>query len=79
MTWQNLPGTYNCSCPKGYEGDGRKNGSGCNLIPVPNHRLPVINIALGISISISGLLLGGSWLYWVFRQRKIFNLREKFF
>ncbi|THG15008.1 hypothetical protein TEA_019386 [Camellia sinensis var. sinensis] len=79
MTCQNLPGTYNCSCPEGYEGDGRKNGSGCSLIPVPNHRLPVINIALGISISISGLLLGGSWLYWVFRQRKIFNLREKFF
>ncbi|THF97570.1 hypothetical protein TEA_018941 [Camellia sinensis var. sinensis] len=72
-------GTYNCSCPESYEGDGRKNGSGCSLIPVPNHRLPVINIALGISISISGLLLGGSWLYWVFRQRKIFNLREKFF
>ncbi|KAL7263066.1 hypothetical protein ACSBR1_001275 [Camellia fascicularis] len=79
MTCQNLPGTYNCSCPEGYEGDGRKNGSGCSLIPVPNHRLPVLNIALGISISISGLLLGGSWLYWVFRQRKIFNLREKFF
>ncbi|CAL5333132.1 unnamed protein product [Camellia sinensis] len=79
MTCQNLPGTYNCSCPEGYEGDGRKNGSGCSLNPVPNHRLPVINIALGISISISGLLLGGSWLYWVFRQRKIFNLREKFF
>ncbi|KAL7263048.1 hypothetical protein ACSBR1_001259 [Camellia fascicularis] len=79
MTCQNLPGTYNCACPEGYEGDGRKNGSGCGPIPVPNHRLPVINIALGISISISGLLLGGSWLYWVFIQRKIFNLREKFF
>ncbi|GMP46951.1 hypothetical protein CsSME_00014911 [Camellia sinensis var. sinensis] len=63
MTCQNLPGTYNCSCPQGYEGDGRKNGSGCSLVPVPNHGLPVINIALGISISISGLLFGGSWLY----------------
>ncbi|CAL5386714.1 unnamed protein product [Camellia sinensis] len=80
MTCQNLPGTYNCSCPEGYEGDGRKNGSGCSLIPVPNHRLPVINIALGRhQHKHLRLLLGGSWLYWVFRQRNIFNVREKFF
>ena len=25
----NIPGNYNCSCPRGYEGDGRKNGSRC--------------------------------------------------
>ncbi|KAG4157651.1 hypothetical protein ERO13_D02G076250v2 [Gossypium hirsutum] len=27
----NLPGTYNCSCPVGYEGDGKKSGTGCSL------------------------------------------------
>ncbi|MFQ6628570.1 hypothetical protein Gotur_008100, partial [Gossypium turneri] len=27
----NLPGTYNCSCPVGYEGDGKKSGIGCSL------------------------------------------------
>ncbi|KAF9687148.1 hypothetical protein SADUNF_Sadunf02G0063700 [Salix dunnii] len=26
----NLLGNYTCSCPKGYHGDGRKNGNGCN-------------------------------------------------
>ncbi|THG17039.1 hypothetical protein TEA_026109 [Camellia sinensis var. sinensis] len=62
-----------------YEGDGMKNGTGCNPIPVPDHRLPLINISLGIRISISMLLLCCSWLYLVFRQRKIINLREKFF
>ncbi|XP_057468843.1 putative wall-associated receptor kinase-like 16 [Actinidia eriantha] len=77
MTCHNLPGTYNCSCPIGYEGDGRKNGSGCSRIP--SKKLPLVNIALGISISILVLLLGGSWLYWGFRQRKIIKLREKFF
>ncbi|CAL5443084.1 unnamed protein product [Camellia sinensis] len=77
MTCQNLLGTYNCSCPEGFEGDGRKNGSGCS--PIHHHRFRLINIALGISISISVLLLGSSWLYWGFRQRKIINLREKFF
>ncbi|CAL5386690.1 unnamed protein product [Camellia sinensis] len=77
MTCQNLRGTYNCSCPEGFESDGKKNGSGCS--PIHHHRFPLINIALGSSISILVLLLGGSWLYWGFRQRKVINLREKFF
>ena len=25
----NFPGGFNCSCPKGYEGDGKKIGTGC--------------------------------------------------
>ncbi|KAL7246087.1 hypothetical protein ACSBR2_001256 [Camellia fascicularis] len=33
----------------------------------------------GISISVSLLLFGGSWLYWGHRQKNIINLREKFF
>ncbi|KAL7246117.1 hypothetical protein ACSBR2_001283 [Camellia fascicularis] len=60
MTCINLLRTYNCSYPDGYQGNDMKNGSDCNPIPVPNHRLPLIIIALG-------------------RQRKIINLREKFF
>ncbi|KAI8015625.1 Wall-associated receptor kinase 2 [Camellia lanceoleosa] len=78
ITCHNLPGTYSCSCPEGYEGDGRTDGSGCSPIPDSNN-LPLIKIALGISISVSLLLLGASWLYWGYRQRNIINLREKFF
>ncbi|KAE8714326.1 S-adenosyl-L-methionine-dependent methyltransferases superfamily protein [Hibiscus syriacus] len=44
----NLLGTYNCSCPVGYEGDGRKNGTGCSL-PYKDwsKRSTLIDVALG--------------------------------
>ncbi|CAL5384739.1 unnamed protein product [Camellia sinensis] len=79
ITCHNLPGTYSCSCPEGYEGDGRTDGLGCSPIPDSNNILPLIKIALGTSISVSLLLFGGSWLYWGHRQRNIINLRDKFF
>lgn len=34
-------GSYNCSCPKGYHGDGRRYGNGC----IPSK---IINIFIGI-------------------------------
>ncbi|CAL5384749.1 unnamed protein product [Camellia sinensis] len=79
MTCLNLPGTYNCSCAVGYEGDGKKNGSGCSRIAVPNKLPLIIYISLGISIGISLVLIGDSWLRWGSKQRKITNLREKLF
>lgn len=33
----NLDGSFKCSCPEGYEGDGRLNGTRCN-IATKNHR-----------------------------------------
>ncbi|KAJ6337366.1 hypothetical protein OIU76_007106 [Salix suchowensis] len=43
----NSPGNYTCSCPKGYHGDGRKNGDGC----IRRHRSSVIYIVVGIGIA----------------------------
>ncbi|XVF39218.1 hypothetical protein PTKIN_Ptkin01aG0017900 [Pterospermum kingtungense] len=42
-TCQNLPGSYNCPCPVGFEGDGRKDGTSCS----PIKRSAFFYIALG--------------------------------
>ncbi|KAK3436911.1 hypothetical protein EUGRSUZ_E03509 [Eucalyptus grandis] len=71
----NLPGTYNCSCPKGSRGDGKKDGNGCT----PTKRFRSMDIVLGVSTSFLLVLLAVSWLYWGLRERKIRRQREKFF
>ncbi|XVE55249.1 hypothetical protein DITRI_Ditri03aG0144100 [Diplodiscus trichospermus] len=73
-------GSFYCSCPEGYEGDGRRDGTGCS--PKVNHQndnVPIIQIAIGISIGFFALFLCISWSFLVFRQRKIVKLREKYF
>ncbi|KAL6318128.1 hypothetical protein AAG906_035631 [Vitis piasezkii] len=77
-TCLNLPGTFNCSCPKGYEGDGRKNGTGCTLVASQSQRFPLI-IILGTSITLLVILLTSSWIYLGLRERKLIKRKEKFF
>ncbi|KAK3428187.1 hypothetical protein EUGRSUZ_F04294 [Eucalyptus grandis] len=74
----NLPGTYNCACPEGSQGDGRKDGKGCTPI-IHEKRFRSIDVVLGVSISFLLVLLVVSWLYWGLRERKISRQREKFF
>ena len=47
QTCQNLPGTFSCSCPAGYVGDGEKHGTGCSPIPSSESKFPLVNVALG--------------------------------
>ncbi|OMP06402.1 hypothetical protein CCACVL1_01592 [Corchorus capsularis] len=74
----NLPGSFECICRSGYEGDGRLNGTGCSSIR-KLQGLPFVNIALGSSISILVLVLSLSWIYWGLWQRNLVKQREKFF
>lgn len=40
----NTPGSYNCTCPRGTHGDGRKDGKGCVANSV---EFPIIKLTLG--------------------------------
>ncbi|TYI92753.1 hypothetical protein E1A91_D02G093100v1 [Gossypium mustelinum] len=72
----NLPGTYNCSCPVGYEGDGKKSGTGCSLPNKDQSKTSPLIAALGVAIGFLGLLLGIVLWCWMLRQRQISKLRE---
>nr|KJB29124.1 hypothetical protein B456_005G085800 [Gossypium raimondii] len=72
----NLLGTYNCSCPVGYEGDGKKSGTGCSLPNKDQSKTSPLIVALGVAIGFLGLLLGIVLWCWMLRQRQISKLRE---
>ncbi|KAE8100180.1 hypothetical protein FH972_018105 [Carpinus fangiana] len=68
-------GNYTCSCPKWYLGDGRKDGTGCEL------KLILVSVlAIGVGIAFIVVPVCSSlWLYLIVRQRKLIKLRERFF
>ncbi|KAG5250808.1 wall-associated receptor kinase [Salix suchowensis] len=70
----NSPGNYTCSCPKGYHGDGRKNGDGCI-----RRRSLVIQIAAGIGVGLVSLLMGITWMFWGYKKWKLMKLKEEYF
>ncbi|KAK2996649.1 hypothetical protein RJ639_026521, partial [Escallonia herrerae] len=72
----NTPGSYNCSCPHGYFGDGQKSGRGCIA---KNPEFPVIKFSLGMGFGFLSLLVAMTWLYISIKRRKLIKLREKFF
>ncbi|CAI9099594.1 OLC1v1036442C1 [Oldenlandia corymbosa var. corymbosa] len=72
----NTPGSYNCSCPVGYFGDGRKDGQGCIA---KNKEFPVMKLSLGLGFGLLSLLMAITWLYFGIKKRKLKNLRKKFF
>ncbi|OIT32886.1 PREDICTED: wall-associated receptor kinase 2-like [Nicotiana attenuata] len=74
----NIPGSYNCSCPEGYTGDGKKNGRGC-IAPSSNSEFPWIKFSVGMGVGFMSLVVGTTWLYFSIKKRKLIKLREKFF
>ncbi|XP_059076360.1 wall-associated receptor kinase 3-like [Cryptomeria japonica] len=64
----NLVGAYNCSCGKGYIGDGLQIGTGCAST---NSNSSIIPAIIGSLSSFVGVSLGAFGLFWWFRWRRL--------
>ncbi|XP_074556560.1 wall-associated receptor kinase 2-like [Curcuma longa] len=69
----NREGSYYCSCPWYMYGDGRRDGSGCTSI------LRILYLSLGVGLSLFFLIAIGSLLYWIYKKRKLEELKQHFF
>ncbi|KAH0637915.1 hypothetical protein KY289_037830 [Solanum tuberosum] len=75
----NTPGSYDCSCPEGLSGDGRKaNGRGC-IAPNSNYEFPWIKFSIGMGVGFISLVVGTIMLYFCIKKRKLIKSREQFF
>ncbi|KAH6801416.1 hypothetical protein C2S52_001880 [Perilla frutescens var. hirtella] len=70
----NIPGSVNCSCAKGYYGDGRKDGIGCK----PSSMINVF-IGVGSGLGFLLLLLMGFLSHILFKKKRNKMRKEKFF
>ncbi|XP_073129430.1 putative wall-associated receptor kinase-like 11 isoform X2 [Henckelia pumila] len=75
----NLPGSYNCSCPYSYVGDGRKDGIGCVYLNLPKRNVARTGLAAGSGLLIILVLATSFWLYKVLKKRKLKRRRQMFF
>ncbi|KAG6471489.1 putative wall-associated receptor kinase-like 16 [Zingiber officinale] len=69
----NREGSYSCSCPWYMYGDGQRDGSGCRSI------LRILYLSLGVGLSLFFLIAIVSWLYWIYKKRKLGELKQHFF
>ncbi|KAI3869090.1 hypothetical protein MKX03_005032 [Papaver bracteatum] len=72
----NTSGGYNCSCPYGNHGDGRKDGTGCTI---NKQKFPVIRAFLGIGFGLMFFAVGISSLYMIIKKRKRLQSKKRFF
>ncbi|KAK6152532.1 hypothetical protein DH2020_015167 [Rehmannia glutinosa] len=72
----NIPGSFNCSCKKGYFGDGTKDGRGC----IANSSAsPAAKLGLGTGFGFLAFIVAATVIYFSVKKRKLMKQREKFF
>ncbi|KAH9318606.1 hypothetical protein KI387_020375 [Taxus chinensis] len=70
---QNSEGSYNCSCAKGYKGDGFQCESSTSS---KNYLIPA---TIGSVSSFNLVSLGACGIFWCLRRRRLNNIRDKYF
>ncbi|XP_073526122.1 uncharacterized protein [Phyllobates terribilis] len=74
----NIPGGFDCSCPKGHHGDALKNGTGC-VSSNSESSLKITLVPRCTTIALLLALLCINWIYMTIKNRKVRKMREKFF
>ncbi|KAI3460542.1 hypothetical protein Pfo_017205 [Paulownia fortunei] len=72
----NLPGSFKCYCPKGFIGDGRKDGTGCH--PKDQVNWPA-SIYFPLAIFVLAPALASTWIFWTHRNKKLGKHRMNLF
>ncbi|KAG6715296.1 hypothetical protein I3842_05G243400 [Carya illinoinensis] len=75
----NTEGSFTCSCPDGYGGDGNINGTGCSPKASGSHAKIIIIALIAISIGLSAFFVVSSSIYCGLKRKRLFKLKEKFF
>ncbi|KAG6674130.1 wall-associated receptor kinase-like 2 isoform X2 [Carya illinoinensis] len=78
-TCVNHVGFYTCLCPKGYEGDGRKEGTTCRAQGSDSRKIIPIAIIGASTFGVLFLLIGGWGSYKVVKKRQRIARRQEFF
>ncbi|KAJ9691240.1 hypothetical protein PVL29_013421 [Vitis rotundifolia] len=75
----NIPGSYSCTCPAGYHGDGKTHGTGC--IRGKRKHLLALVFSLGVGITVVPLILiaTGLRLYRRLKEREKKKIKQEFF
>ncbi|XP_073129495.1 wall-associated receptor kinase-like 8 [Henckelia pumila] len=73
----NVPGSFYCSCPYGYVGDGLRDGRGCLFLRVPAETNRFAG--LGIGLASCFLVAASFWLYEVLKKRRLDGRRYEYF
>ncbi|KAL1559098.1 non-specific serine/threonine protein kinase [Salvia divinorum] len=74
----NEAGSYHCSCPKGYVGDGKKDGTRCIKLS-PSNTKTIILAGLGSGLGFLLLLLMSFWLIKVLKKRREKLIKDRIF
>ncbi|XP_052151556.1 wall-associated receptor kinase 2-like [Oryza glaberrima] len=69
----NIAGGYNCTCPMGMTGDGKKQGTGCKR---DTTMLSTVGGSLGL---MAVLIVLGFWTYWIVKKRRLAKQKQRYF